>query len=105
MLLREGPRSRWMLYSHAYLPPFQGALFGMPDGSLVVQIRIPHPSSAEAEALWLELDERRDRYFSTAFTAVIGASREEHEVVLVGEPAPQGFRCTTARFRRGGMVP
>jgi 8-oxo-dGTP pyrophosphatase MutT (NUDIX family) len=105
LLLREGPRSRWKLYSHAHVPPFLGALLAMPDGSLVVQIRAPQPASAEGEALWLELDDRRDRYFSTAFAAVLRASREENEVVLVGEPTRDGFRCTTARFRRGVMIP
>jgi hypothetical protein len=104
-LLRSGVHGRWSLHTYPHLLPFAGNLFTMPDGKRVVQLAISRPSRAEEDNLYVDFLDRVDQFFESAFREIVEASREEHEVVLVGVPvADRGFLCRSARFRRAVMV-
>lgn len=105
-LLRANQPDKWTLYSYSYLLPFVGALFGMADGSKLVQIATGRPRRGISEHLFFQFVDRADQYFASAFQEVIEHSQEENEVVLVGAPANHtaGFYCRGARFRRGVML-
>ncbi|MEW1589459.1 toll/interleukin-1 receptor domain-containing protein [Micromonospora vinacea] len=106
LLLRFGTAGRWTLYTYPYLLPFVGNIFHLSDDRRVVQLAIPRPSRSENDNLYIDFLDRVDQYFESAFREVVEASREEHEVVLVGSPGwrPGTFICRSARFRRSVLV-
>lgn len=106
LLLRYGRLGHWTISLCPFAPPFIGALFSMPDGRQSVQLSISRPKLESAENLQVNFLDRVDHYFEQAFREVVESSREEHEIVLVGEPAPgtREFRCSGARFRRSVLV-
>lgn len=105
-LLRNGVPGRWTLYTYPYALPFTGILFEMPDGKRVVQLRMIRPSRLEKDHLKIEFIDRVDQFFESAFKEVVRSSTEEHEIVLVGTPAPdfKSFVCRGSRFRRSVLV-
>ncbi|MCX4972985.1 toll/interleukin-1 receptor domain-containing protein [Streptomyces sp. NBC_00620] len=106
LLLRYGRLGHWAISLYPFAPPFIGALFSMPDGRQSVQLSISRPKLESAENLQVNFVDRVDHYFEQAFREVVESSREEHEIVLVGEPSPstREFRCSGARFRRSVLV-
>ncbi|MGW4671337.1 toll/interleukin-1 receptor domain-containing protein [Streptomyces sp. NPDC004324] len=106
LLLRHGRLGHWAISLCPFAPPFIGALFSMPDGRQSVQISISRPKLESTENLQVNFLDRVDHYFEQAFREVVESSREEHEIVLVGEPEPgtRDFRCSGARFRRSVLV-
>ncbi|MCX4810587.1 hypothetical protein OG601_08115 [Streptomyces sp. NBC_01239] len=106
LLLRYGRLGHWTISLCPFAPPFVGALFSMPDGKQSVQLSISRPKLESAENLKVNFLDRVDHYFEQAFREVVESSREEHEIVLVGEPSPgkREFRCTGGRFRRSVLL-
>jgi TIR domain len=104
-LLRANEPTRWTLYEYPYLLPFTGALFGMPDGSRVVQLAPGRPRRSMWEHLFFHFSDI-DQYFERAFEGVIEDSMSQNEVILIGSPINNGndFQCYGARFRRGVMI-
>jgi len=104
-LIRQNQPARWKLHEYEYYLPFLGALFGMPDGTNLVQITMPRPRQSVSDALYFEFVDLADQYFANAFDAVVADSREENEVVLVGAPDDAGaFHVNGARFRRSALT-
>lgn len=103
-LMRQNQPARWSLYEYNHIPPLQGALFGMADGTNMVQFSVSPPGHPEADALYYEQVDRADHFFANLFNDVVRLSEERNEIVLVGSPADGGFHCTGARFRRGALV-
>ncbi|MEU6813548.1 toll/interleukin-1 receptor domain-containing protein [Streptomyces sp. NPDC046860] len=106
LLLRYGRLGHWTISLCPFAPPFIGTLFSMPDGRQSVQLSISRPKLESAEDLQVNFLDRVDHYFEQAFREVVESSREEHEIVLAGEPTPgtHEFRCSGARFRRSVLV-
>lgn len=106
LLLRIGRLGHWTIYICPFAPPFTGAFFSMPDGKRIVQLLISRPKLESDEGLHVNFVDRVDHYFEEAFREVVESSREEHEIVLVGDPLPatREFRCRGARFRRSVLV-
>ncbi|MER8012735.1 toll/interleukin-1 receptor domain-containing protein [Streptomyces griseoluteus] len=106
LLLRYGRLGHWTISLCPFSPPFIGTLFSMPDGRQSVQLSISRPKLESAEGLQVNFLDRVDHYFEQAFREVVESSREEHEIVLAGEPTPgtHEFRCSGARFRRSVLV-
>jgi hypothetical protein len=103
-LIRQDHPEKWSLHEYEYFLPFLGVLFGMADGTNLVQITMARPRQSVSAALYFELVDPADQYFTNAFRDVIADSKEENEVILVGTPDDgAGFHVTGATFRRGAL--
>ncbi|WP_140740141.1 hypothetical protein [Pedococcus bigeumensis] len=100
-LIRHGTIGQWALYSSPHLLPFVGSIFEIPDEGKLVQLMIPSGPSGDASARILEIRGDQGQIFQSTFQQIVQASREEHEVIVVGSPTVNGdFVCRGARFRR-----
>ncbi len=103
-LVRQDQPERWSLHEYDYHLPFLGVLFGMADGTNLVQITMARPRQSVSDALYFEFVDPADHYFANAFHDIIAVSREENEVVLVGAPDDRAeFHVNGARFRRSAL--
>ncbi|GIF17374.1 SAM-dependent methyltransferase [Actinoplanes tereljensis] len=102
LLLREGAAGHWSLHSHPFALPFTGNLFVFRDGRRRVQLGVTRPTRSESDNLRIDFIDRFDQSFEAIFSEIVNASREEHEVILVGSPGRTSdhFLCQSARFRR-----
>lgn len=105
-LLRAMQPEQWWTYEYPYVPPFIGALLGMPDGRKVVQVAHPRPRLRMWDHLFFQFVDAADQYFEQAFKEVVQDSIEQNEVILVGRPVNHGveFRCRGANFRKGVLL-
>jgi hypothetical protein len=105
-LLRAGQPERWWTYEYPYVPPFIGAVLGMPDGRKVIQLAHPRPRLRMWDLLFFQFIDVADQYFEQAFKEVVQDSIEQNEVILVGKPVNHGveFRCRGANFRKGVLL-
>jgi ADP-ribose pyrophosphatase YjhB (NUDIX family) len=103
-LVRQNQPEKWSLHEYNYYLPFLGGLFGMADGTNLVQITMARPRHSVGEALYFEFVDPADHYFANAFLDIVADSREENEVVLVGAPDEDSvFYVNGARFRRSAL--
>jgi hypothetical protein len=105
-LLRANKPNRWSLHEYSYMLPFTGVLFGMPDGSRLVQISSGRPGRGLDDHLFWEFEDRVDQYFTETFQQIVKDSHEQNEVILVGSPNDDSskFYCRGAKFRRSAMI-
>lgn len=104
LLLRVGTPTGWRVYSYRFLPPFlAGALLTMPDGRRQVLIAFDRPAREKKGSQYASFTDGPDGYFQSIFDAVVEASNEEHEAVLVGDVSGGAFVCRGARWRRAVM--
>lgn len=105
-LVRQGRPQNWSLYEYKYYLPFLGGLFGMANGTNLVQITIVRPRHSVGEALYFEFVDPADHYFANAFGDIVTDSEDENEVVLVGTASDRDrFYVNGARFRRSALQP
>jgi hypothetical protein len=100
VFLRRAPSSRWTLYETTYMPPFIGTLFEMPDGKRVVQLLITRPQRSTPDHRYIEIEDLPDQYFTAAFEDIVHNSVTDNQIVPIGVPAGDVFRCTGRRYRQ-----
>jgi hypothetical protein len=99
-LTAQNQPGRWTLHQYKYYLPFHGVLFGMPDGTDLVQLALNRPRQSAPDALYFEFVDLADQYFTNAFHGVVADSEEVNEAVLVGTPDDSDtFHVNGARFR------
>jgi hypothetical protein len=100
VFLRRAPSSRWTLYETTYMPPFIGTLFEMPDGKRVVQFLVTRPQRSTPDHRYIELEDLPDQYFTAAFEDIVHNSVTDNQIVPIGVPGDDVFRCTGRRYRQ-----
>ena len=97
-------RSRWVMYDSPYLPPLIGTLFEMPDGRRIVQLLIRRQVGNAGDHLYLEFEDTRGQYFSTAFDEIVHSSVDDNKVAPVGAVNGQRFRVRETRYRWSVLI-
>jgi hypothetical protein len=97
-------RSRWVMYDSPYLPPLIGTLFEMPDGRRIVQLLIRRQVGNAGDHLYLEFEDTRGQYFSTAFDEIVQSSVDDNKVAPVGAVNGQRFRVRETRYRWSVLI-
>jgi hypothetical protein len=97
-------RSRWVMYDSPYLPPLIGTLFEMPDGRRIVQLLIRRQVGNAGDHLYLELEDTRGQYFSTAFDEIVHSSVDDNKVAPVGAVSGQRFRVREPKYRWSVLI-
>ena len=97
-------RSRWDMYDSPHLPPLIGTLFEMPDGRRIVQLLIRRQVGNAGDHLYLEFEDTRGQYFSTAFDEIVHSSVDDNKVAPVGAVNGQRFRVRETRYRWSVLI-
>jgi len=104
--LRSLPsRVTWTICDSPNYPPLVGTLFEMPGGQRIVQLIVRRRQRSASDHLYLELDDTRGRYFSSAFDEIVESSIDDNKLVPVGHVVDgERFRATSVRRRREVLV-
>jgi len=106
----EHPR-QWGLYEYDAALPFVGVIYEMAGGEKIVELATLRPYSGQAELLYFEFSDRLFPqivgYYQHVFEEIIQQSTKHDEIVLVGNPLPQGkgFIWRQSKFRRSVLEP
>jgi hypothetical protein len=92
------------MYDSPYLPPLIGTLFEMPDGRRIVQLLIRRQVGNAGDHLYLEFEDTRGQYFSTAFDEIVQSSVDDNKVAPVGAVNGQRFRVRETRYRWSVLI-
>jgi hypothetical protein len=105
VLLKGLPtRSDWAMYDLPYLPPLIGTLFEMPDGRRIVQLLIRRQLGNAGDHLYLEFEDTRAQYFSTAFDEITRSSIDDNKVAPVGWVTGQRFQVRETKYRWSVLI-
>ena len=111
LFIRTQHPRQWSLHEYDAALPFVGTIYEMPDGQKIVELATLRPYTSQTELLYFEFSDglvpQVVNYYQNAFEEIIQHSTKQDEIVLVGNPPPQGkgFIWRHSKFRRSVLEP